>query len=357
MNSRASDWLGRQPPCIEGQGGDDQLFKVACGLVRMCSNANEAWDLMIHYNRYCRPPWPENRLRYKLREAERSERSYGIYWNGRVRFSSRGTPSGCRAKSTLNKSVKRNITVEDGNLPESMCEWEQWLWERSALRPDTQTPASFLRSIYEQGDQILILKNVQSKEGKVWEHPGFLRYDATALKHYTEGCENGVYFLMAPIRDKKGVFDPSLGRISVRSSANCRCFPFMLLEADVIDKESWLRLIVQLSLPIVSITDSGGKSLHTLVWVGAEDKSTFDNMCSKLKPSFGQIHCDTASMSAVRMSRLPGCMRGNREQKLLYLNPNPQPIPLLRVPVRETADEITQRLAFRRAAFDLEEES
>jgi hypothetical protein len=51
---------------------------------------------------------------------------------------------------------------------------------------------------------------------------------------------------------------------------------YAVLECDREPKEIWfgiwLRLLVQLPLPIISITDSAGKSAHALVRVNAEFK-------------------------------------------------------------------------------------
>ena len=41
-----------------------------------------------------------------------------------------------------------------------------------------------------------------------------------------------------------------------------------------------------------------------------------------------QIGADIAALSAVRLTRLPGCYRGHRLQKLLYLNPRPDGRPI-----------------------------
>jgi hypothetical protein len=37
----------------------------------------------------------------------------------------------------------------------------------------------------------------------------------------------------------------------------------------------------------------------------------------------------------VRLTRLPGCRRGERLQKLLYLNPDPEPKAICTLPVRQ----------------------
>ncbi|MEQ8770045.1 MAG: DUF3987 domain-containing protein [Phycisphaerales bacterium] len=58
---------------IEGQRGDDALFRVACETVRFGLDRASAERVMGDFNRErCSPPWPEERLRYKLDEAEKA---------------------------------------------------------------------------------------------------------------------------------------------------------------------------------------------------------------------------------------------------------------------------------------------
>jgi hypothetical protein len=45
-------------------------------------------------------------------------------------------------------------------------------------------------------------------------------------------------------------------------------------------------------------------------------------------------------MKAVQLTRLPGCKRGERLQKLLYLNPQPDPggVPLIEMPTPKSVE-------------------
>ena len=65
-----------------------------------------------------------------------------------------------------------------------------------------------------------------------------------------------------------------------------------------------------------------------------------------LKDIFTQLGADPAAMRVSQLSRLPQCVRGTggKEQKLLYLNPNPQNIALQQMPLRETRRFIEFRM-------------
>jgi hypothetical protein len=84
----------------------------------------------------------------------------------------------------------------------------------------------------------------------------------------------------------------------------------------------WMRFLAQLPLPILAIYSSGGYSLHALVRVDVETKADFDGLLrSHLKRILPVFGADPGAMTPVRLTRLPGCTRGGREQRLIYLNP------------------------------------
>ena len=84
----------------------------------------------------------------------------------------------------------------------------------------------------------------------------------------------------------------------------------------------WLRILVQLPLPIVSITYSGDKSLHALLRVDAASKAAWDQLVrGLLLPRLVPLGADGQALTAIRLTRLPGCYRGDSLQKLLFLNP------------------------------------
>lgn len=64
---RASAYLARMPVSISGQRGDAAAFRAAVALVRGFDlSEEEALPLLSHWNKDCRPPWPEKDLRHKL---------------------------------------------------------------------------------------------------------------------------------------------------------------------------------------------------------------------------------------------------------------------------------------------------
>jgi Bifunctional DNA primase/polymerase, N-terminal len=71
LNERVRRYMAKVPASIEGQNGDDQLFRAASILVNGWGLVpEEAFSFLAEYNQRAEPPWPEQRLRYKLKEAQ-----------------------------------------------------------------------------------------------------------------------------------------------------------------------------------------------------------------------------------------------------------------------------------------------
>jgi hypothetical protein len=73
---RIRHYLDKIEPSISGNCGDDMLFKVASILVHgFALSPLDALPFLQEYNERAQPPWPLNRLRYKLEEAFEHPRS------------------------------------------------------------------------------------------------------------------------------------------------------------------------------------------------------------------------------------------------------------------------------------------
>ena len=215
-----------------------------------------------------------------------------------------------------------------------------WLAERSPVCPWNRTPASYLHALYAPGEKVLIFDVFDSQGQGVWTHDG-LPYDARELDCFRTRKREGVWFLINPVDGEPHLNDN--GHESTRSAANVTSWRYLLIESDLAEPCDWLAVLVQVPLPISAIYSSGGRSVHALVRVDAESKAHWDAVAASLKPALTILGADPKAMSAVRLSRLPGCERlgttdthgiyhpfpnGPRMQRLLYLNPAPDSTPI-----------------------------
>ena len=168
---------------------------------------------------------------------------------------------------------------------------------------------------------------------------------ATPCTNLPTRAHDGAWYLTAPVTGRwtanpnaptQPDGTPTLGR---RHTACCLRYPYAVIESDTIPEPTWLRILAQLQDPIAAIYTSGGKSIHTLIRINAETPAEFNTARATLLARLTPIGADPAAITAVRLTRLPGCTRlskgQNALQELLYLNPHPQPgHPLHTQPIR-----------------------
>lgn len=72
---RARAYLAAMPAGVSGNGGHDSTFKAAVALVHgFALEEPEAWPLLAEFNARCDPPWSNQELLHKLKDAGKLER-------------------------------------------------------------------------------------------------------------------------------------------------------------------------------------------------------------------------------------------------------------------------------------------
>ena len=160
---------------------------------------------------------------------------------------------------------------------------EEWLERRSPICPANQTPASFLRALYREGERVIIFDKLRTQGQAIWRHIG-LRCDDRVLDRFAKGAQSGVWFLSNPV---DGMWRPNReGKWSLRSQENVTAWPYMVLESDRSDISAgeWLAFLVALQLPIAAICETGGRLPHALLRVDAASKEGWDRIRDALAP-------------------------------------------------------------------------
>lgn len=203
----------------------------------------------------------------------------------------------------------------------------EWLKTRSPFSVSCST-AEFLESIFKPNEKALVFNRYKS-QGHLW--PTGVSIESFSRQHWTDGA----WFLCNPV-DGQSHWNSRLLKMSRRSEESITSFKFAVLECDQKPKEKWfpvwLKILVQLPLEIVSITDSAGISAHALVRVACQSKQAWDQFKRETLRPLVPFGADDGALSAVRLTRLPGCYRGDRRQELLYLNPSADSTPIYERP-------------------------
>ena len=227
--------------------------------------------------------------------------------------------------------------------------WRHWLWERSPKRPETQNAFSFLTNLYAPGEKVHVFDKMDGIEGKTplltvtIGRPMDCRVPDSIRNGGRFG--DGIWVLCNPVSGQSHPNPRDNNKLSCRSEESITAFRYAVLESDQAAPEDWLAFIVQLPIKIAAIYTSGSRSIHCLIRLDAKTKAEWDSQIQPLKRPLKLLGADAGCLSAVRLTRLPGCWRPNKNgfQKLLYLCPNPTAEPLIELPVIQSrADALTR---------------
>jgi len=219
---------------------------------------------------------------------------------------------------------------------------------RSPIPPAECSPADFLARLYLPGERVLVFTSNTSQGDYVWTKPAEgLVHDSRELDHLrVPKYDTGVFFLSNPVSGdfvevQRLVKDWNPTGRSRRCEEAVTSFRYLLLESDKVEAGVWIPVLAQLPLPIAAVYTSGGKSIHALVRIDAKDGGDWREQRDSISDSLVHLGADEAAMSAVRLTRLPGCYRTEKKQwqTLLYLNLEPDGRPIAEQTVRTVISE------------------
>ena len=230
-------------------------------------------------------------------------------------------PSATFSPQALSKVADRLATIEP--LPS--------LVQRSPIDPETVTSKAFLLSVYKPGEKVLVFDDFMSQGKALFE------VDRGHNQSVPQGGPDGVWFLSNPVDGLEYPNPRSNNKPSRRSEESITSWRYLVLESDEADVDDWLRAVLQFPLKIVAVYSSGKRSIHCLVRIDAESKAEWDAQKNELKDTLVTLGADRGALTAVRLTRLPQCWRGDRKQELFFLHPGADGTPIIDLPARNVA--------------------
>lgn len=243
-----------------------------------------------------------------------------------------------RVNELYDEALLRKVTA-------GTCEVSpEWFIERSPKDPRGVMPGEFLDSIFDEGERAMVFTRFTSPGDFAWEvgRGGFRLGSVPEAKAVRSplplnGGSDGVWFLSNPVTLK---WEPNPrakvpGTKSRRIKECVSSWKYLVLESDDAPEELWLKFLAQMPDCIRAIYSSGGRSWHALVCVYAptwahlagilqgypEGRNAGQRMGAKRM--WAMYGADPGALTPVRLTRLPGCTRKGKEQRLIYLNPAP----------------------------------
>lgn len=287
--------LGINPCPVSGQGCHGWMFGAAHALV-----ANQYDDEFI-----------DNWITHHLDRAPQPREIADTV--AKVRAEAEGLIEPQPKVSLKRKKDEDRLTALTAEGPLSVEEFCQ----SSPVDPTTITTHAFLSALYGDRHNLIFIEQ-QSQGRTVWNKS---LPDAAVSAAVTNNTE-GAWIMVNPVTGAYKSIE-RIGKRSRRAEENLVAYEYLLIESDSVDMELWLRVLTKLDLPIVSVTTSGSKSAHALVRVNAKDRADYLEKAAEIADLVVPIGADPAAMSAVRLTRVPGCVRKDtgKAQELIWFNP------------------------------------
>lgn len=182
-----------------------------------------------------------------------------------------------------------------------------------------QMAVRFLETLFEPDESVSFVHSARWKEDREKWVPadgGHVRKVSDIIKDLKKHRK---------LEDAFGTFKPEAGgwiRVNPTtgpSDKDVTRFAYALAESDDLSIEDQKRLFINFKLPIATLTESGGKSVHALVKIDAQDETEYKQRVAFLFDWLAKhkFVVDKNNANPARLCRLPGVMRGTRLQKLI----------------------------------------
>lgn len=185
--------------------------------------------------------------------------------------------------------------------------------------------SAFIEALFEDGEVVGYVVDYTEKaddKGAVKLVPGsrgvYTRTAGDIKAALARGLDNGI----GTTHDESGAwirFNPLDG--TGVGNSNVTAYRYALLESDDMPIGKFAEIVRQLNLPVAAMVHSGGKSLHAIVRVDADDASQYRQRVETLyvRCEKNGITVDKANKNPSRLCRMPGVTRGGKRQFLAGL--------------------------------------
>lgn len=204
-----------------------------------------------------------------------------------------------------------------------------WLEGKTITEPAAWNPGReltrYLQALFEPGENVgFVTRSWKNDKGKyIPKDKGI--YNKTAGQIIEELAKAGddIGSVIGDYDQNSGAwirFNPLDGN-GVKNE-NVTEFRYALVESDDMDLEHQNAIIREMELPVAVLVYSGGKSLHAIVRIDAENYAEYKKRVDYLYEICEKngMTIDTQNRNPSRLSRMPGCVRGENKQYIIDTN-------------------------------------
>lgn len=266
--------------------------------------------------------WSREDDRYKDGECALKWKTFNSSGTTGATITHLAKKGGWQSKKTPDNAVISFLSLEEG---------EEYALENYQITVDPTKPMVAdpaeqarlqLQALFDPDDQVnIVTKAIYKEDREKWvpANKGF-SYPLSQILDFLKGGfdsfigdrnkQAGVWLRLNPM-DGKGV-----------KNENTTKFKHVLVESDSMPLDKQIEIYKRLELPISTLTLSGGKSVHALVKVDAQNAQEYAERVRVIfKACTDQgLVLDSQNKNPARLSRLAGCERGDKQQSLLAVN-------------------------------------
>lgn len=183
----------------------------------------------------------------------------------------------------------------------------------------------YLTTLFDTDEYVgFVVSSIENEKGKfIPGNRGNFRMTAGQIVEGLHSCNGDIGAVIGDYNQAAGAwirFNPLNGE-GVRNT-DIASFKYALVESDSLDIGKQLSIIHQLELPVAAVVYSGAKSIHAIVKVDASDNKEYRERVSylyKICDNNG-LEVDSQNKNPSRLSRMPGCVRGDHKQFIIETN-------------------------------------
>lgn len=183
----------------------------------------------------------------------------------------------------------------------------------------------YLTTLFDTDEYVgFVVSSIENEKGKfIPGNRGNFRMTAGQIVEGLHSCNGDIGAVIGDYNQAAGAwirFNPLNGE-GVRN-ADIASFKYALVESDSLDIGKQLSIIHQLELPVAAVVYSGAKSIHAIVKVDASDNKEYRERVSYLYKICDKngLEVDSQNKNPSRLSRMPGCIRGDHKQFIIETN-------------------------------------
>jgi RecA-family ATPase len=287
--------LDASPPYGEGNGRHDDIRDISLQLIGEGFSDEETFGILR--DRYAdQPDKTDDEIRDLIKGAH----------------SKNPQPSKGKLTSTYSAPTVSRATIKpfeyEGNLATAS----------DTLPASDLSTADFLRLAFKPGETICINVNSVERNGK----------HCVASSGTFQTLEWWLEFLNNPLKQDffkrpQGAWirvNPLRAGTEKGEDKDVTDFRHLLIESDSLPKAQQWEIYKESGLPITSVTDSGGDSLHAWVRLDAKNKEEYAARAADVYAYLSNCGFDAGNKNPSRFSRLPGAVRNGVPQQLIATN-------------------------------------